>query len=341
MLAEILLVLAGHPSSFFIPHPAESPSTLRLSPKLERYLHPGEICSLNTLADIAYQYSTIRTWATQQLESTRNGILASTRKGKQKELDADLQGTQQCVYTATLASAILDHLKAYEEEIVRLEMRILKMDEGVVQDSKGYVPLSILVAAFSGWVALLHSLFDLVDTIKKDVPTPGALIHLVQSRTQTGNPDLRAMYEGLSIVLERLFIRHLTVFVLFGQASTTSSRISPSFALDTGPDPISPRHRMYEINEDLVPLSVSQRTRESLMYVGRVTATLKREGKELPRSMVQDLQASFEGSIETRGRDMGWERLDEVVRLTREEVGEWLWRHVLTGSQIIESLEVL
>lgn len=343
MLAEVLLVLAGHPSSFFTPHPPQSPTTLRLTPSLERYLHPGEIASLNTLGDIAHNYASIKLWATLQLESTRQAILLSNRKGKQKALDPAPHPSNPCVYTSTLASAILDSLRSYEEIIVELEMKILKMDTEVVQDSKGYVPLSIIVASFSHWITPLQSLHHLVATIQRDKPTPGGLIDLVRARVESGHPELRRIYVTLANVVERLFIRHLTVFVLFGQAPTGSSGVTPSIALDTGADALSPRHRMYELNTDLVPSSVGGRTRESLMYVGRVAATLKREGRDLPRGLIQELQEAFEGVTQERnGRGVrGLEGLDEAVDLARREVGEWLWRHVLTGHQIIESLEML
>ena len=33
--------------------------------------------------------------------------------------------------------------------------------------------------------------------------------------------------------------------------------------------------------------------------------------------------------------------LDRAIQRAREEVGEWLWKHVLTGPQVVEALESL
>ena len=238
-------------------------------------------------------------------------------------------------------------LGEYESLIIELEEKVLKRDEGVVQDLQGHVPLSIIVATFSPWFAPLHSLSELIDRLVRERPSPGRLMEILGEKIDTGNPDLARIYARLLTTLEKLFITHLTTFILHGQAPISSSRVMPALALDIGPDTLSPRHRSYALNEEMIPRSVGQKSRESLLYVGRVAATLRREARELPRSMVETLRKAFEGIVtmneaEERGvRSRGLEGLDEAIGTARREVGEWLWRHVLTGSQIIDALETL
>jgi hypothetical protein len=361
MLAEVLLVLAGHPSAFFVPHPAppSRQTSLRTSPSLAEYLHPGEISSLNALGNLAFAYTAIRTWCREVISSTQQGILLANRKGKGREQDRPVTGD---VYLSTLAHGILAVLAEYEQTIVDLEARVLRMDEGVLQDHKGFVPLSVIVAPFSSWTAPLQSLLTLVHEMESAPGgiEPGRLLDILSRRTDTGHPDLARMYAKLLAAVQKLWTRHLTTFVLYGQAFTSSSKLAPAVALDVGPDPLSPRHRVYELNEGMLPPTLGARTRESLLYVGRVVATLKREGRGLPGSVLETLQEAFghlvrgdaadcgeDDGAEGDGRGAGsWYRfglegLDEAVALARKEVGEWLWRYVLTGSQIIDALDSL
>lgn len=332
MLAEVLLVLSGHPSAFFTPFPTSKPTTLRISSELEKYLHPGETASLNTLSSLAWHYTRIRNWSQTAISQAQAAILVANQKSKGKQRD------DGDIYLSTLAHGITSILGEYESLIVDLEAKILARDEGLVQDSQGHVPLSLLVAAFSPWFAPLHSLCSLVYTLSEEIPSPGRLMEILADRVDTGNPDLERIYGTLLMAVEQVFITHLTTFLLFGQAPTTSSRVMPALALDVGSDALSPRHRTYALNEALLPRSIGTKSRESMLYVGRVAATLRREGRELPRSMMDSLRTAFEAVASDTGRLEG---LDKAIALARREVGEWLWRNVLTGSQVIDALETL
>ena len=339
MLQEVLLVLAGHPSSFFIPHPpppAQS-TTIRVSPSLTKYLHPGEIASVNSLGDIAFAYASVRDWSRGVVERTRQAILSQSRKGKGKERESgNGAGNEGDIYLSTLASGILDSLKSYEALIVDIETKILSLDGSLVQDERGHVPLSSLVASFSAWSAPLHSLQALIAEFEPRSPAPGELIQLIHNRAECGNPFLQTMYSGLLDSLTRLFLTHLQTYLLFGIAPAASTPTAPAIAIDTGPDPMSPRHRMYVLNDALIPRCIGSHTRESLLYVGRVAATLKREGKEIPRSVLSDLRQEIAKVKLDEGGSM-----DRAMAVARRDVGEWLWKNVLTGQQIIDALETL
>ncbi|ORY34876.1 Spc98 family-domain-containing protein [Naematelia encephala] len=323
MLAELLLVLAGHPSSFFIPSPASSPITLALSPKLSTYLHPGEIASLDVLGQLAFRYSHVRSWALDIQRRGRDSVLTTALargKGKGKEVD------HGDIYLSTLAGALLDVLKEYEILVLSTEAKVLALDPVLVQDQQGYVPLSALVATFSTWQAPLASLTELILSLDSSPPTPGMLIHVLQQRVQTGNPTLATVYIQLLSTLTGLFLTHLAAFLLYG--------LTPSLGLDIGPDPLSPSHRVYRLDERLVPPSIRKGTQESILYVGRVAATLRREGRELPVGLVNDLRQEI-----MRVRSLEEGDLDNAVQRARQEVGEWLWKHILTGPQVVEALE--
>lgn len=335
MLAELLLVLSGHPSTFFVPFsPLPSlPTTLTVSPSLADYLHPGEISSLNTLGQLAFRYSKIRTWSSIIQRQARQTVLSTSLKGKHKAIEVE----EIDQYLSTLAGSILDTLKEYDILIVTTEARILTCYPGSVQDQQGYVPLSSLVAIFSSWQAPMAALAGLVDTLSTGKWTPGRLIELVHTLSQTGDPMLEGIFTSTLGGLRHLFLIHLTVFLLHGLAPTSSSPSSPSIALDIGPDPLSPQHRVYALNNDLLPPSIRRATRESILYIGRVAASLRREGRSLPKSLVDGLREE----IMTVGGLGNGGGLDEAIQSTRAELGEWLWKHILTGPQVSEVIEAL
>ncbi|WWC92945.1 uncharacterized protein L201_007908 [Kwoniella dendrophila CBS 6074] len=375
MLAEVLLVLSGHQSSLFVPYPA-SPSTattLVVSPHLTEYLHPGEVVTLNQLADLAFKYRRIKEWAIKTQKLGREAILneslestSSKRKGKQRE-EVSPKDDIPNQYFTTLADSILNVLEEYEILIVELEAKILSFDSGLlIQDNKndsggsgsgsgqGYVPLSNLSANFDKWRIPLGSLSSLISELSISKPSsssangckegeylkPGKLIDLIESKRQTGNPTLFKIYTTIQNSLTQLFLTHLITFILYGIVPTPKSKSNyiPSIAFDIGSDPLSsPKYRIYQLNQNLLPVSIDGKTKESILYIGRVASTLKRENRNLPKSLIDGIREEI----------MNVKELDELNGLgdaiegARAEVGEWLWKHILTGPQIIESLESL
>ncbi|AFR95456.2 hypothetical protein C343_03557 [Cryptococcus neoformans C23] len=349
MLAEILLILSGHSSSFFIPYPSPpaAPFTCKASPSLTEYLHPGEIASLNSLADLAFQYRKIRTWANDTIDCGRKAVLAESlppsRKGKEREVFMDDKGDNDKLnqYLMTLAASIIEVLNGYELLIVETEARVLSFDPTVVQDQQGYVPLSSIVATFDRWRAPLTALSQIVDQLSSldrrgDNWSPGRLIDLIVFKSQTGNPFLQGIFSNLAKSLQVLFLTHLVSFTLYGVTSSESPMTSPSIGRIVGVDPLSPQHRVYALNVDMLPVSVEENTRESILYVGRVAATLKREGKSLPKGLVDNLRGEL---MAVKSLEVG-DGLKEAVEKARAEVGEWLWRHILTGPQVAEAIEM-
>jgi gamma-tubulin complex component 4 len=307
------------------PTPSSSPQALIVAPSLAEYLHPGEVSSLNTLGQLAFRYTYIRSWARDVQSRGREAVLRatvlSTRKGKQREVGS--QGDVPDVYLSTLASGVLDILNEYEILVVTTESRVLALDPALVQDDQtGYVPLSSLIATFDPWQAPLASLSQLVHKLSSPISnsrwTPGKVMEELYDRTQNGHPKIRSIYEKLLSHLYKLFLIHLQSFLLYGLSEDISTPTAPVIGLDTGSDPLSPRHRVYRLNDDLIPRSVVRGTRESILYVGRVSATLRREGRALPEEVLGTLRDEF-GKLSKLEEDKG---LDSVIRMARAEVGE-------------------
>lgn len=327
MIAEVLLVLAGQPSAFFTsPAVGSSASpTLSLSPSITSYLHPGEVASLNTLGQLAFRYNRIRSWALDVQTRSRSAVLRenASRKGKERAKDQDEESGDEGAYLSTLVAGIQSILRDYELLVVETETKILAIDPALVQDGGNHVPMSTLVATFDPWQPVLAALEQLVTTITSLHPaggawTAGKLIHHITSLCSTGNPHLHSIYTTLSNGLHNLLLTHLVAFMLFGLASPESTTASPSMGIDSGADPLSPQHRLYRLNTDLFPPGISGRTGESILYVGRVAATLRREGKGLPVGLIADLRECIMAvdDLEAEGG------LERAVLRARAEVGE-------------------
>lgn len=315
MLAELLLVLGGHPSALITP--------TGVATALEGYLHPGEVAALNTLATLAAYYATVRSWVDTTQALARAAVLAQNVK-----TSLPIAESSPGQYHAVLAGAVKDVLNSYQCLLVETEDQVLAND-GVFVQSDGLVPLSLLVATFDEWQAPMAALADLISRLE-DYTAPGALMQHLATCAATGHPTLRRVFSSLLEAVWRLFLQHLVVFLLDGIAPPTSSSSAPALGLDAGADP---PHRLYALDESLVPPSVRRNTRESILYVGRVAATLKREGRALPRSVTdharQDVLAA------------PFDDLDSAIRRTRADVGEWLWTHILTGPQVSCAIETL
>lgn len=333
MLAELLLVLGGHPSSLF--------TSAGVSPSLAPYLHPGEVAALGVLCGLAADYTLVRQWAERTQAAARAAVLsASKRKGKERAADGDGNGNgngggKVGQYVAVLAGAVRGVLGEYEALLVDTEALVLARNPGTVQpgsspeDGQGYVPLSLVLATFDAWHAPMAALSALVSYVSTP-RSPGELMQHLSEARATGNPALRAVFSRLLQRLWDLWLTHLVVFLLDGVAADASTPAAPALGLDAGADP---PHRLYRLNADLLPRSVGAPTRESILYVGRVAATLKREGRALPRTLVEKTRRDVLASKP--------EELDAAVQRARADVGEWLWRHVLTGEQVVDAIESL
>lgn len=150
MIAEVLLLLAGHQSSLF-------PSDHTLHPAFAPLLHPGEQQCLESLGLTAFRYRQINS-ACARLSQSRSR------------------------YISALCARLRQILKdEYETLVITTEARVLARDPGLV-GVRAFVPLSAIRATFAPWDAPLAALLALVQHLEV-VPNwaPGPLIDLLTS----------------------------------------------------------------------------------------------------------------------------------------------------------------
>ncbi|KAF8140564.1 Spc98 family-domain-containing protein [Boletus edulis] len=288
MIAEVLLVLAGHSSSLFTPdhdlHPAFRP-----------LLHPGEEQCLQVLGQIALRYRKIKK-ACATLSRSRSRYV--------------------CALCATLNQILKDD---YESLVVDTEAKILQRDPELVGHGF-FVPLAAVRATFAEWDAPLAALESLMTQLEsEDQWLPGSLIDMLLARSRTGVHRISQIMSSLAVAVQRTWRGQLAAFLVHGSLSPV--------------DPLASDN--YELLEGSMPSCVSHQSRESVTYVGRAIATVKKKKWE---SQIPREQALQHASLLDTVLPEDQYRFDLIISQIRTNVSEWLWLNVLTRKDVEESV---
>lgn len=202
MIAEILLVLAGHSSSLFV-------KDYKLHPDFIPLLHPGERQCLESLGLLAFRYRNIRA-ASKRLSQSSSRYL--------------------CAFCAKLNDILKEE---YESLIVETEAKILSKDHDYVGQGS-FVPLSAIRATFSEWSSPLAALETLMNGLEEEVLWPaGRLIDLLLSRAETGVYRVSHLMSRLAEAVQRIWRAQLSAFVVHGALSTKEPLASDKYVLDS------------------------------------------------------------------------------------------------------------
>lgn len=206
MIAEVLLVLAGHSSSLF-------PTDYTLNPAIAQLLHPGEQQTLEALGIIAYRY--------RKIKSSCNHLSRSPSR-------------YICALCATLSHILKED---YEQLVIHTEDKILKRDSELVA-GRAFVPLSSVRAIFAEWDAPFAALASLVDELEVEKDwKPGPLIDLLVMRSTTGVHRIAQIISKLSIAVQRVWRTQLTAFLVHGSLSPSDPLAGEDFSLVSGTIP--------------------------------------------------------------------------------------------------------
>jgi gamma-tubulin complex component 4 len=207
MIAELLLVLAGHRSSLFADNADE------VHPAFRPLLHPGELDSLHALAKIASRYRHIK------------ASTASLSRSPSRYL---------CALSATLTQILKGQ---YECLVVETEAKVLQRDPSLVA-SGAFVPLSSIRATFAEWDAPLAALESLLVQLEAEKHwAPGPLIDVLSTRSRTGIHRIAEIFSLLSIAVQRVWRTQLTAFLVHGSLSPIDPLASEKYALLDGSMP--------------------------------------------------------------------------------------------------------
>jgi len=195
MIAEVLLVLAGHSSSLF-------PTDHTVHPSFEQLLHPGEQQCLESIALLASRYRKIK-----------NASSTLSRSPSR--------------YVCALASTLNQILKKeYEALVVETEDKVLRRDSTLVA-SGSFVPLSSIRATFAEWDAPFVALETLIDDLCAHSDwKPGPLIDMLTLRSSTGIHRIANIMSRLSSTVQRVWKAQLISLLIHGSISDTDPLVS-------------------------------------------------------------------------------------------------------------------
>lgn len=214
MIAEILLVLAGHSSSIF-------PSDHTVNPAFRPLLHPGEEQCLQAVGRIAARYRSIK-----------KSCLTLTRS----------QSRYICALCATLNQILKDE---YEGLVVETEAKLLRRDPELVARGS-FVPLTAILAVFSGWESPFIALQSMMEQLEsQDGWKPGPLIDMLVARSKTGTSRIADIFSRLSTAVQRAWRAQLAAFLVHGSITATDPLASEDYVLLEGSTPacVSPQTR--------------------------------------------------------------------------------------------------
>ena len=206
MIAEVLLVLAGHSSSLF-------PTEHTLNPAISPLLHPGEQQNLEALALIAFRYRKIKSSCLNLSRSPSRYI---------------------CALCATLNHILKDD---YESLVIETEAKVLKRDSSLVARG-AFVPLSSIRSIFSEWDAPLAALVALIGELEAEKNwKPGPLIDLLLVRSRTGIHRIANIISRISTAVQIVWRSQLTAFLVHGSLSSVDPLSDADFTLSKGSIP--------------------------------------------------------------------------------------------------------
>ena len=206
MIAEVLLVLAGHSSSLF-------PTDHNVHPAFAPLLHPGEQQCLESLGQIAVRYRKIKA-ACSALSRSQSRYISAL--------------------CATLNQILKDD---YENLVVETEAKVLRRDPTLVA-SGSFVPLSSIRATFSEWDAPLAALETLFDELQaQSTWQPGPLIDLLQKRSRTGIHRIASIHARLCEAVQRVWMAQLQAFLIHGTVTEKEPLADKDYTLLEGAVP--------------------------------------------------------------------------------------------------------
>ena len=145
-----------------------------------------------------------------------------------KEAAARIAATHPSVICRTVGSAVAEnHLAAFRKKVLDVESSILQKDSGYV-GAYNIVPLSTVVGEFAPWSRRLEWLLSLTrymegqDKAKgKGRPCTGKdILDFLYDETHTGYSDVEDMSLDFLICAQKLWVRSLASWVLYGKLSS-------------------------------------------------------------------------------------------------------------------------
>ncbi|TFK56723.1 gamma-tubulin ring complex protein [Heliocybe sulcata] len=292
MIAEVLLVLAGHSSSLF-------PSDHKVDSAFSSLLHPGEQQCLESLGLIALRYRKIR-----------------------EACDALSRSSSQYIWalSATLKHILKDE---YESLVIETEAKVLKCDSELVARGS-FVPLSAIRATFSAWEGPLSALQALTEKLLSEQHwSPGTLIDMLMDRARTGVHRISEIISRLSVAVQRVWRTQLIAFLVHGSLSSSDAFASDKYVLIDG---AIPRCVSAQSRESIAYVGRAIGTVKAAKWQKQLPRSLAMEHTKLLERVLPEDQHAFDHVIaDIRTNVSEWLWLNVLTRKDVEDAVDSLY----------------
>ena len=277
-------------------------------------------------------------------------------------------------HLAPLCRGILQYLEQYDELVIDLEARLLARDAAFVGEGS-YVSLATLRAEMQIWESRLAALSKLIELLlrgPRDAPsstasqirlqidgeeseelehpepglagwTAGLLIDLLTHLSETGISRVATMMAALRDTVEDSFKVLLCDWICHGVASGSPVSLGPNLTC-AGPDAIVEQtddENTWQLTRWALPSSIAPITADAILYGGRAIYRVKSQQSshhQLPAAlMATHLQSLRKPEVRPSKPLLFAKSVMEI----KQDVGEWLWRNVLTDQAVLSALQDL
>lgn len=326
-------------------------------------LRAGERAQLQHLAELGWNARLIRRFAQAQLDRARAQLLrrAASRSSRSEE--------RVTAHMAPLCAAILQALDSYQERVLAVERAILERDPSFVA-SHSFVSLLSIRAELADWHPRLLALRRLVRALLEGPQasqallapvndpnaaklstglggwTGGLLIDLLAQSADTGIAGVAELMAPLREAVEHSWTNILVDWVCQGTASGGPVSMG-SHLVSSGRDALVEQGDAdWVLRPYALPRSIPPNVADTILYLGRALHRVKffaldrgrAEAGPVPQTLLTVYSARLRRTDVRPSRPL---MFAQTLLELQQEVGEWLWRTVLTNEAVVSALDDL
>ncbi|KAI9143415.1 Spc98 family-domain-containing protein [Paraphysoderma sedebokerense] len=328
MLHELLLVLLGHPSSIFLPHPPPplTPNTLAVRQDFP-FLHKSERSVLDQLAQCGWWYSQLVDWAgTEEIDNS----------------------STVPIYLYTFRVAVESVLDDYRTTILSLEEKILRGEE----EQLGRVSLGWIKTQVDPHSSTLRVLYNFKNKLTSSIEDyHGCKVLDAVYKTWLGcSGQEREVFGRILLPLKAAFFKHVTTWCIYGQLFDPQSEFfikedkSPSaqnlkeIPQDRGSYGLNNTH--HAIDKAYIPSFIRPQLAETIFFIGKACGTIQassRNSVHLPEELrAQHIQLLTAMSTSA---DINTIHIETTLEQLRKDYANALWQVVVREEGVPAVLE--
>jgi gamma-tubulin complex component 4 len=267
--------------------------------ELQEFLHPGEKELLQCILEIASDYHKIVAFC-DKIRNTKHD--ESTIKVV-NEAVVEPHISPSGLYIQAFANGVLEVLKDYTNEIIRLEESFLQNPQ---------LPLIFVFSSLEKYKILFNMLKSVIEVLQKDNLSGCLLMGRLHKYIYCGVETIANAAEKITQSLNSIFYRHLCNWIIYGDLvdiynefficdgrcpdedflypeQIEENSLSSSWTIDRVKNRIRrpPPVRKFYINWSMVPMFINEDIAERILFMGRIVWIVRNDPKKVSQDQYQ------------------------------------------------------